>query len=437
MTFVGKGVLFGEHLRDRGDAEDLPEQRLLILSDDIPGVSRDDIVVSALGGLADIQRLDAAHIGVGAGLQVRRKVAGGKEGVQAVQDVTELGVLLLQRLAPRPAPDQQNEDVDGKQDNEDDLQHHAGVVGVPDHGLGHALREGLDQDILAVGDAEHAQVIRQAPRLADKARVLRALLKGLPDQPGGPGVDTARALQYVGQGPVIAAAAGAGDHGPVPGAQKGVRRLAEVVGGQHIPEVFLRVVDSQQHPDGLAVMLHRGVKYRHGLPGQPGAEHLQAALPTHPVDKIVPVTAVAGLPVGGQIDPPGVSKEDGVEGRVLLHALQQSGGNLRLTLARAQQIGVVADPQKGVVELALDPLGHLTGGIHSIIQVLMLDPPPVGCGIPLEQQADCRQQDTDIQHILPGFALCTHIKSPLSVTNDPAKARHIINQSNITLYQKM
>ena len=212
----------------------------------------------------------------------------------------------------------------------------------------------------------------------------------------------------------MAAYNGAGNDPAVLAAQIGVRRFAEVAGGQHVPEIILGEVQSQQHAGNLAVMLHRGVEHRHHLVGDSGPEHLHAALPLHAVQKIVPVPAVAGLAVGGRIEALGIGEADGVEGGVLLHPPEQFRGNLRPVLAGAQQIGVVAHPELGAVEFALDPPGCLVGGIHGIIQVLVLDSAPVRGGIPLEQQANPRQQDTDIYDVLPVLFRYMHKMSPPS-----------------------
>ena len=73
------------------------------------------------------------------------------------------------------------------------------MVGLPDHGLGDALGESLYQYVLAVRDAEYAQVVQQAVRPAGKAQVLPAALEGRPEFPGDLGVDAPILQQQVGQ----------------------------------------------------------------------------------------------------------------------------------------------------------------------------------------------------------------------------------------------
>ncbi len=265
------------------------------------------------------------------------------------------------------------------------------MVGIPEHGLGHALRKRLDQNILAVRDTDQAEVVRQAAWSADKARVFRAVLESRVDDTGGFGVDIPGLQQQVGQKLAVVCAVGAGNNMSVLGTQEGVHRFAEVGGGQHIPEIVLRKVEAQQHPDDLAIVFHRGVKDGHDLTGQSGCQHFQATFALHTINIVVSVAAVAGLAAGGQVEAICVGEADSVEGGVLLHALQQPGGNFRLALADSQQIGIVSHPQKGVVELALNPQGSLSGGVHGVIQVLTLDPPAVFGGVPAEQEIDCKQ----------------------------------------------
>ena len=411
VALICKGILVGENLRDGRGGEGLPEALFSLLPHDVRRVDADDVVVRALHGQTAAQGPDARHVGIRVALQVHREVAGGEEGVQPVQRVAELDVLLFQRLPPGPPPDQQNQDVHGEQEDQNHLQHHAGVVGLPEHGLGDAGGEGLNQNIFAVRDADHAQVVNKAV-LTDEAPVLRAVLERLPEDAGGALADEPAAQQHVGEEGVVGVAAGAGDDPAVRGTQIGVRRFAEIADGQHVPEIVLREVQPQQHADDLAVVLDGGVKHGHELAGLPGPDHLQAAFPPHSAVVIVPVRTVVGPPVGGQIEPIGVGEADGVEGGVLLHPLQQRGRHLRPALIGAQQIGVVAQPQQGVLEFAPDSLGGRVGGIHGVVQVLALNPAAVGGGVPAEQQEDRRQQDADEHHVRPRFLSRTH-KNPL------------------------
>ena len=95
----------------------------------------------------------------------------------------------------------------------------------------------------------------------------------------------------------MADAVGAGDDHPVLGAEIDIRRFAEIAGGQHVPEIILRKVQPQQYPGDFALMLHRGVEHSHYLVGDPGCEHLHAALPLHSGYVVVPVPAIVGLAV--------------------------------------------------------------------------------------------------------------------------------------------
>ncbi len=191
MAFVGEGVLLRKGLRDGFGAEGLEEPFLLFLLDEILGIGPDDVVIGALPGQAAVQGLDAGQVGIGVGLQVHREIPGGKEGVQAVQHIAELGVLLFQDLPPHAAVEQQDDDIDDEQADQDDLQHHAGMVGLPEHGPGHALGEGLDQDIVAVRYADYAQIVGQALGRALEAGALGAVLEGRLYRVGGALIDIA------------------------------------------------------------------------------------------------------------------------------------------------------------------------------------------------------------------------------------------------------
>ena len=182
---------------------------------------------------------------------------------------------------------------------------------------------------------KYTQVVRSAARSANNTRIVRTI-KSRPDRFRSFGVNIASAAQLVGQGLAMIYNTGTGDHHPVPRTKVSVHRLAEVAGGQHLPEIVLRKIQSQQHSNNLPIIFNGSVKHRHHLVGEPGLNHLQAALSLHPACKIVSVTAVVGLAVRSQIKSVGIGKANGVKSRIFLHSLEQISCNLRMTLTGAQ-----------------------------------------------------------------------------------------------------
>ena len=349
----------------------------------------DKVLIAALGGEILPLRRGPGQVLVGVRLQVRQDEAG-KESAHAADDIAHLPVLPLQPQAVLPASEQQGHDVQDEQADKNDLQDHAGMVGVPDHGLGHALGEGLDQDILPIREGDGAQIVRQTAGGADKAAAVRFAPEDLPGPLGRLGVDDAALQQHVRQG-VVVGALRAGDDVAVRRTQERPGGLAEVAGGQHFPEVVRSGVQPQQHAVGLALAVEGRVKDDHSLPGDAGFKHHGgAALPLHSLCEIDAVQAVVDAPVGGEVDALAAGKAQGVKVRVVLQLPQQVGPYVRLLHRRTQQIGVVAYPPQAVEQLAVEPQGSLAGGVHGVIQVALLDLPAVCGGVPLKQKEDCR-----------------------------------------------
>ena len=168
--------------------------------------------------------------------------------------------------------------------------------------------------------------------------------------------------------------------------------------------------------------MDRGIKHHHLLAGQPGLEyHIQSALSLHPLDVVVPVAAVRGPPVGGEVDPIGPGETDGVKGGVLLHPLQQLRVDHWILLAGAEKVGVVAHPQEGVAKLAFDLFRGLPGGILRICLVSALDTIAVlGC-IPEKQNHDRGDEDRNRNKLLR-YPFPSHNRSPY-VVSFPASVR--------------
>ena len=319
-----------------------------------------------------------------------------------------------QQAALLLSPHQQHQDIHREQAHQDRLKDHPVVVGVPDHLLGHALGIGLDQHIFAVGHMEHAQIVRQAARSADKALLPRAVPDDLPGSGGGLAVDNPGLQQHIRQEAVVdTVEVGGGDDLPRPGTQKDGGRLAKVVGLQHLLEIVLGKIQPQQHPEDLVLMAQGGVVDHGRLSGNPGVKHhVVAALPPHAVDEVGPVGAVVGRSAGSQIDSLRIGEAQGVEVRVHLQLGQHLRRDIGLGQRDAQKIAVVTDPPHGVGELTFNPQGGLPGRIHRVVQAAVLNPLAVCGGIPQKQQADRRQQDQYVQHVLPSPFCAAHRTQP-------------------------
>ena len=371
------------------------------------------ILILAAGGELVPLRRGTGQVAVRALLQVRQDKPG-EQRTDAVDDIPHLPVLPLQPPAHPLPSDQQRQNVQHKQGDQHDLQHHSGLVGVLDHGLGHALGVGLDQQVFAVRHIEYAQVVGQAARGADKAALSGAALEYLPGAGGGLGVHNARLHQDIKElllAPVRRL--GGGDYPPVLGAQEHVRRLAKVAGGQDLLEIVLREVQPQQRAEYLALVVQRGVEHDHRLIGDSGVkEDRTAALPPHGALEIAPVLAVGGGSAGGQVDSAGVGKVKGVKVGVVFQLQQSLCADAGLVQRRAQQIGVVVHPPASVDQLAAHPQGGLPGRIHSVVETAGLYPLAVGRGVPPKQQNNRRQQKEYIQNILPRPSRLSHRERP-------------------------
>ena len=223
------------------------------------------------------------------------------------------------------------------------------MVGLPDHGPGHALGEGLEQDIVRSRHVQHAQVVRCLAGRADQAQFVRLAPEHRPHLFRGLLVNDAVFPQGIRQGAAAPRPFGRCDHLTIPGTQEYRRLLAKVAGLQQLPEVLLRLVQPQQHTEGLALILQRGVKNHHRLIGDPGAQnHGGTALPPHSVEEIVPIPAVAGAPVGGQVDAVPVGKAESVKIRVVLQLPEQLDAHVPPAGRHGQQVGVVVHPPLGV-----------------------------------------------------------------------------------------
>ena len=84
---------------------------LFLFSDNVLRMNTDNIVIGAFHGQSAAQRFNSRHIGVGVVFQIHRKVAGHKEGVETIQHIAELGILLFETFLLFPAVKKQNKNI--------------------------------------------------------------------------------------------------------------------------------------------------------------------------------------------------------------------------------------------------------------------------------------------------------------------------------------
>ena len=181
---------------------------------------------------ADALRLCSRQILVSIRFKINHNKTG-KQGIDTVDNIPHLRILLFQQFSVSVGPDKEDDDINNKQCKQHGLQTDSHKVFVLYHALGHTFWKGLYQNKFQIGQILHTDVICFTAGITKKY-ALSALFKNSSCIGCRFFINHAVLQQYFQKVSFIyRSIARAGNYRPVCRAQKHFRRFAEIRGIQH------------------------------------------------------------------------------------------------------------------------------------------------------------------------------------------------------------